>query len=86
MVHAGTGSGKTGIAAGPHVHPSSKGKVTITVSPLLALHDEQVSINKKPITNDYLFLHLHRSKLSATSLNWLQSQSIVTTVAVIKMF
>jgi superfamily II DNA helicase RecQ len=49
MVHAGTGSGKTGIAAGPHVHPSSKGKVTIMVSPLLALHDEQVSINKKPI-------------------------------------
>lgn len=43
IVHAGTGSGKTGIAAGPHVHPSSKGKVTLMVSPLIALHDEQVS-------------------------------------------
>ncbi|KAH7917338.1 P-loop containing nucleoside triphosphate hydrolase protein [Leucogyrophana mollusca] len=42
LVHAGTGAGKTAIAAGPHVHPSSKGKVTIMVSPLLALHDEQV--------------------------------------------
>lgn len=45
IVHAGTGSGKTGIAAGPHVHPSSKGKVTLMVSPLIALHDEQVSQN-----------------------------------------
>jgi ATP-dependent helicase YprA (DUF1998 family) len=43
LVHAGTGSGKTGIAAGPHVHPKSKGKVTLMVSPLIALHDEQVS-------------------------------------------
>lgn len=43
LMHAGTGSGKTGIAAGPHVHPSSKGKVTIMVSPLIALHEEQVS-------------------------------------------
>lgn len=43
IIHAGTGSGKTGIAAGPHVHPSSKGKVTLMVSPLIALHDEQVS-------------------------------------------
>ncbi|KAH7907966.1 P-loop containing nucleoside triphosphate hydrolase protein [Hygrophoropsis aurantiaca] len=42
IVHAGTGAGKTAIAAGPHLHPSSKGKVTIMVSPLIALHDEQV--------------------------------------------
>ncbi|KII85582.1 hypothetical protein PLICRDRAFT_178633 [Plicaturopsis crispa FD-325 SS-3] len=40
LVHAGTGLGKTAIAAGPHAHPSAKGKVTIMVSPLLALHDE----------------------------------------------
>lgn len=43
LIHAGTGLGKTGVAAGPHVHPSSKGKVTIMVSPLIALHDEMVS-------------------------------------------
>ena len=44
LIHAATGSGKTGIAAGPHLLPSSKGKVTLFVSPLLALHDEQVEI------------------------------------------
>ncbi|KAJ7170920.1 P-loop containing nucleoside triphosphate hydrolase protein [Mycena crocata] len=43
ILHAATGSGKTGIAAGPHLLPSSKGKVTIMVSPLLSLHDEQVA-------------------------------------------
>ncbi|KAJ6451326.1 P-loop containing nucleoside triphosphate hydrolase protein [Mycena sanguinolenta] len=42
LVHAGTGSGKTAIAAGPHAHASSKGKVTLMISPLIALHDEQV--------------------------------------------
>ncbi|TFK58862.1 P-loop containing nucleoside triphosphate hydrolase protein [Pluteus cervinus] len=40
LVHAGTGSGKTAIAAGPHVHAQSKGMVTILVSPLIALQDE----------------------------------------------
>jgi ATP-dependent helicase YprA (DUF1998 family) len=47
LVHAGTGMGKTGIAAGPHLHPSAKGKVTLMVSPLIALHDEMVSNNLK---------------------------------------
>ncbi|KAH7903998.1 P-loop containing nucleoside triphosphate hydrolase protein [Hygrophoropsis aurantiaca] len=42
LVHTGTGAGKTAIAAGPHVHEWSKGKITIMVSPLIALHDEQV--------------------------------------------
>ncbi|KAJ6608996.1 hypothetical protein B0H10DRAFT_2065968 [Mycena sp. CBHHK59/15] len=42
IVHAGTGMGKTAIAAGPHAHPTSVGKVTLMVSPLIALHDEQV--------------------------------------------
>ncbi|KDQ53823.1 hypothetical protein JAAARDRAFT_61170 [Jaapia argillacea MUCL 33604] len=44
LVHAGTGSSTTTIAAGPHLHPESKGKVTLIVSPLIALHDEQVDI------------------------------------------
>jgi superfamily II DNA or RNA helicase len=43
LVHAGTGAGKTTIAAGPHAHESSAGKVTLMISPLIALHDEQVS-------------------------------------------
>ncbi|KAF8153775.1 P-loop containing nucleoside triphosphate hydrolase protein [Crassisporium funariophilum] len=42
LVHAGTGLGKTAIAAGPHAHPSAKGKVTLMVSPLMALHNEMV--------------------------------------------
>jgi superfamily II DNA helicase RecQ len=41
ILHAATGAGKTGIAAGPHLLPSSKGKVTLMVCPLLSLHDEQ---------------------------------------------
>ena len=44
LVHAGTGSGKTTIAAGPHAMvDKSKGMVTFMVSPLLALQEEQVS-------------------------------------------
>jgi superfamily II DNA helicase RecQ len=44
ILHAATGAGKTGIAAGPHLLPSSKGKVTLMVSPLLSLQDEQVQL------------------------------------------
>lgn len=44
LVHAGTGSGKTTIAAGPHaLIDKLKGMVTFMVSPLLALQEEQVS-------------------------------------------
>jgi glyoxylase-like metal-dependent hydrolase (beta-lactamase superfamily II) len=43
LVHAGTGSGKTMVAAGPHAYKSSKEKVTLMVLPLIALHDEQVN-------------------------------------------
>ncbi|KAJ7486592.1 P-loop containing nucleoside triphosphate hydrolase protein [Mycena latifolia] len=46
VLHAATGAGKTGIAAGPHLLPSSKGKVTLLVSPLLSLHEEQVETFK----------------------------------------
>lgn len=45
LLHAATGAGKTGIAAGPHLLPSSQGKVTLMVSPLLSLHDEQVCLS-----------------------------------------
>jgi superfamily II DNA helicase RecQ len=40
LVHAGTGFGKTAVAAGPHV--VEKEKTTLMVSPLIALHEEQV--------------------------------------------
>jgi superfamily II DNA helicase RecQ len=46
FLHAATGSGKTGIAAGPHLLPSNKGKVTLFISPLLSLHAEQVSFTR----------------------------------------
>ena len=42
LLQAVTGSGKTGIAAGPHLLPLSKGKVALVVSPLLVLEEEQV--------------------------------------------
>lgn len=43
LIHAGTGAGKTFIAAGPHAHEACKGKVTFMISPLIALQEEQVS-------------------------------------------
>ena len=41
VVHAKTGAGKTVIAAGPLTHPKAKGRVSILVSPLIALQNEQ---------------------------------------------
>lgn len=45
LVHAGTGSGKTTIAAGPHALKKVDSMVTFMVSPLIALQLEQVSIS-----------------------------------------
>lgn len=42
IIQAATGAGKTAIAAGPHLWESSKGKLTIVVSPLLVLEEEMV--------------------------------------------
>ncbi|KAI0771547.1 P-loop containing nucleoside triphosphate hydrolase protein [Trametes elegans] len=42
VIQASTGAGKTAIAAGPHLWPSSKGKTTIMVCPLLSLEDKMV--------------------------------------------
>jgi ATP-dependent helicase YprA (DUF1998 family) len=42
MIHVGTGCGKTAVAAGPYVLDENRKKTTLIVSPLLALHDEQV--------------------------------------------
>jgi ATP-dependent helicase YprA (DUF1998 family) len=46
LIHAGTGMGKTVVAAGPHAHEATKGMVSFMVSPLLALQEEQVSFIK----------------------------------------
>ena len=43
LLHAGTGTGKTFVAAGPHAHEKTEGMVTFMVSPLIALQEEQVS-------------------------------------------
>ncbi len=37
IMHTAIGGGKTGIAAGPFLLKASKGKVTLMVSPFLAL-------------------------------------------------
>jgi superfamily II DNA helicase RecQ len=43
LIHAATGMGKTLVAAAPHYHPAAEGMVTLMVSPLIALQNEQVS-------------------------------------------
>ncbi|KAH9940489.1 P-loop containing nucleoside triphosphate hydrolase protein [Epithele typhae] len=42
IVQAPTGAGKTALAAGPHVWPAFANKVTLMVSPLMALEEEMV--------------------------------------------
>ena len=43
VIQAPTGSGKTAIIAGPYVWRTTRGKLTIVVSPLTALQEEMVS-------------------------------------------
>jgi ATP-dependent helicase YprA (DUF1998 family) len=75
-IHAGTGSGKTAVAAGPHAHEKMKGKVTFMLSPLIALQNEQVS---KTTGNHYdaQFLIPCRSRYFAMSSTWRLLQLIV---------
>lgn len=42
VLHAGTGGGKTGVAAGPYVLEENKARLTIMVSPLIALQLDMV--------------------------------------------
>ncbi|EMD35105.1 hypothetical protein CERSUDRAFT_75403 [Gelatoporia subvermispora B] len=43
IIQAATGSGKTAIAAGPHLWDGVQGRITIMVCPLLALEEEMVN-------------------------------------------
>ncbi|KAF8595438.1 P-loop containing nucleoside triphosphate hydrolase protein, partial [Ceratobasidium sp. AG-I] len=43
IIHSGTGSGKTAIVAGPYVYPENSHKVTIMVSPLMALQADMAT-------------------------------------------
>ncbi|KAJ7248081.1 P-loop containing nucleoside triphosphate hydrolase protein [Mycena rebaudengoi] len=61
LLHAFTGAGKTGIAAGPNLLPSSKGKVTLVVSPLLSLHDKQACFCVTTFRDEF--------RLKATAIN-----------------
>ncbi len=42
ILQAPTGSGKTAIAAGPHLFPGNEQKFTLMVCPLLSLEEEMV--------------------------------------------
>ncbi|KZV81633.1 P-loop containing nucleoside triphosphate hydrolase protein [Exidia glandulosa HHB12029] len=64
LVQAPTGIGKTGIVAAPHVFPEHKGRVTIFVSPLIALQEEMVTTFK----DDY--------KLEAVAVNSTRRRSL----------
>lgn len=44
IIQAPTGSGKTALAAGPHVWPGNEKKFTIMVCPLLSLEEEMVCL------------------------------------------
>ncbi|KAK0219335.1 hypothetical protein EDD85DRAFT_797446 [Armillaria nabsnona] len=57
LIHAATGFGKTAIAAGLHVHETCQGRITLMVSPLIMLQEDQVA----SFQNEY--------KLTATAVN-----------------
>ncbi|KAL6299962.1 P-loop containing nucleoside triphosphate hydrolase protein [Sparassis latifolia] len=57
IIQAPTGSEKTALAAGPHVWPGNEGKVTIMVSPLMALEDEMVQTFQDDFSLAALAIH-----------------------------
>jgi len=76
LIHAGTGSGKTAVAAGPHAHEKMEGKVTFMISPLIALQDEQVHVSM-PNSAPSLTFEPCGSRHSARNSNWRLLQLIV---------
>lgn len=73
LIHAGTGAGKTFIAAGPHAHEACEGKVTFMISPLTALQEEQVGHCNALTTLADLFIQVQGFReeygLTATAIN-----------------
>ncbi len=53
IVQAPTGSGKTALAAGPHLWPGNEGKFTLMVCPLLSLEEEMVRANSTVFFDRY---------------------------------
>ncbi|KAI0076160.1 P-loop containing nucleoside triphosphate hydrolase protein [Panus rudis PR-1116 ss-1] len=57
IIQAPTGFGKTAVAAGPHLWPESKGKITIVISPLMALEEEMVHTFKRDFRLEAIAVH-----------------------------
>lgn len=64
VIQASTGAGKTAIAAGPYLWPSSAGKSTIMVCPLLSLEEEMVRFHVVKSTRAYHAIFHFRFKHS----------------------
>ncbi|KAF6743050.1 P-loop containing nucleoside triphosphate hydrolase protein [Ephemerocybe angulata] len=78
VVHAGTGTGKTTIAAGPLFDPSTAGMLTLMVSPLIALQNEQVETFKKKFGLGAIALNSSNGGCSISVLRVSNSQLINT--------
>lgn len=62
IVHAPTGLGKTGIVAAPYAFPENNGRVTIFVSPLIALQEEMVTTFEEEYKLKAIAVNSTRSK------------------------
>ncbi|PIL35865.1 hypothetical protein GSI_01525 [Ganoderma sinense ZZ0214-1] len=69
IIQAPTGSGKTAIAAGPHLWHTSKGKTTIMVCPLLALEDEMTDTFKTEFGLNALAINSSTGRLTQKLVN-----------------
>ncbi|KAG8717407.1 hypothetical protein FRC09_014337, partial [Ceratobasidium sp. 395] len=74
IIHAGTGKGKTAVAAAPYVLDETHQKLTIIISPLLALQEDMVSGSTAELNVNILMSEKEGSfyrkfHMSATALN-----------------
>ncbi|KAK0467467.1 hypothetical protein IW261DRAFT_1426565 [Armillaria novae-zelandiae] len=74
LIHTLMGFGKTVVAAGPHMHEKMQGCVTLMISPLIALQEEQV----QSFIEDY--------KLTATAVNSNHGGCTADTMKFCKMY
>ncbi|KAI0073052.1 P-loop containing nucleoside triphosphate hydrolase protein [Panus rudis PR-1116 ss-1] len=73
IIQAPTGFGKTAVAAGPHLWPESKGKITIVISPLMALEEEMVHTFKRDFGLEAIAVHNQNGGCSQATVNKLLS-------------